>query len=372
MAKVLHIIQGYGGGISSIVKNLILSADPDSLQQDVMSFAYTHGEAFVAELERRGSHCFQMPRPRKQGMKAFRQYVKKVLREGKYDVVHCHSDGWRAFLFRSIAKAEHVPLFCIHAHRASNEPGTLGANPAYIRINQWISRKCADVCFACGREAAEFIYGTANGTITIPNGIDPVRCANAAKVDADSLRASLGVEKDALMLLQVGRIVVQKNYDFTLKIAEELKNRGVCFKILIVGAGDLEEELRKKIQQKSLLDVVVVLGRRSDVYELMAAADAMLLPSLWEGLPTVAVEAQAMGLHSLLSDKITQECDMGLGLVDFLPIDTAASWVDSVCNIRCLPAAAQDECLEELERRAYTAKSSVQRYIDTLARYLQN
>ena len=115
MLKVLHLIQGYGGGISSLVKNLILSADKTQIQQDVMSFAYQDGELFVEELEQRGSGVYIMPRPRKAGYFSFQKYVLKIMREGEYDIVHCHTDGWRSTIFKRLAKKAGISTFCIHA-----------------------------------------------------------------------------------------------------------------------------------------------------------------------------------------------------------------------------------------------------------------
>lgn len=367
MLKILHVIQGCGGGVASLIGNLIGSADKTRVQQDVLSFSYDNGEVFVEQLKQNGSQMFLLPRPRKEGYGAFRSYMLKVLKEGQYDVVHCHTDGWRSILYRSIAKEAGVPLFCIHAHRASNDPGFLGQNRAFIKLNQMISRKNADIPFACGEEAAKFIYGDTDDFVVIPNGIHPQRCREAAQADSQALKASLGI-KDEIVILQVGRLVTQKNHGFTLEIAGELKRRGILFKMLIAGTGGLEQSIREKLEAQGLTDCVQLLGRRNDIYELMAMADVMILPSLYEGLPTVAIEAQAMGLYSLVADTVTAECDMGLGLVRRLPIDSGAEcWAEAIAGHR--PAAPESARIEQaLESNAYTAEASKGRYISALSR----
>lgn len=363
--KILHIIQGYGGGISSIVKNLIMSNDSDVVHQDVMSFTYDQGEAFISELNSIGAKTYLMPRPRKNGFICFCKYVKSVLREGQYDVVHCHSDGWRAAIFCALAKSEHVPTFCIHAHRTSNGSGRIISNKLYIRMEQFFSRCCADVRFTCGQEAAKFIYGTTDGSILIPNGIDPARCRKAAEIDIESYRRAIGVEDHEQFLIQIGRLVVQKNISFSLNLAWALKQCGLPFKLVLVGAGPLEEEIRTKIAEMNLNDQILLLGRRNDVYELMTCADVMILPSLWEGLPTVAVEAQAMGLPCVIADTVTTECDLELGLVRFLPIDDIMPWADEFRKIG-KTSLTLEQRLCVLENNAYTAASSFARYISTL------
>ena len=369
MLKILHLIQGCGGGVASLIGNLVRSADKTAVQQDVMSFTFDNGDVFVEELKRHGSKTFLLPRPRKEGMKAFRDYAVKIMREEKYDVVHCHSDGWRTILYRDLARRAGVPLFCVHAHRASNDPGFLKQNKWLIKLDRWISRKNADVKFACGTDAAKFIYGDVEDYVTIPNGINLRRCEEAAKVDTNALRAGLGIAREQTVILQVGRLVTQKNHGFTVELARELKARGTACTILIAGTGGLEASIRELLAQHGLTDRVILLGRRNDIYELMAMADVMILPSLYEGLPTVAVEAQAMGLRSLIADTITRECDMDLGLTRFLPIDGgAACWADAIEGLEPVERPRRQTIAHVLSEKAYTDSGAVQRYISVLNR----
>lgn len=367
MLKVLHVIQGCGGGVAALIGNLVRSADKSEIAQDVLSFSYENGDAFVEELKKNGSKMFLLPRPRKEGYTAFRQYMLQVLCDGGYDVVHCHSDGWRTILYRDIAKKAGTPLFCTHAHRAANDPGFWKQNRCLLRMNQAISRKNADIMFACGAEAAKFIYGDVEGFVTIPNGINLQRCDAAAQSDKQALRDSLGVKDGETVILQVGRLVTQKNHAFTVQIARELKERGASFKLLIAGTGGLEQNIRQELEEQGLTDCVQLLGHRNDIYQLMAAADVMILPSLYEGLPTVAIEAQAMGLYSLLADTVTAECDMGLGLVRRLPIDRdPACWAEAIAACREVKAPDREQIRETLSANAYTAEASIRRYVTTL------
>ena len=133
-----------------------------------------------------------------------------------------------------------------------------------------------------------------------------------------------------IKIIQVGRLSKVKNHDFTLEIAKELKKRKVIFTILIVGQGPLEDQLKSKVIKEGLENHVLFLGVRSDVTELMSSADFMIMPSLHEGFPVVLVEAQAVGLPSIISDKISSEVDLGLGLVEFLPLSDINEWADKL------------------------------------------
>ena len=113
---------------------------------------------------------------------------------------------------------------------------------------------------------------------------------------------------------------------------------------------------------------MTLLGRRNDIYKLMSMADVMILPSFSEGLPTVAVEAQAMGLYSLISDTVTTECDLGLGLVRYLPIGDADLWADAIVRRPQIPMPDQETILQKLDGRAFTSEGAFRCYLGTLER----
>lgn len=371
MLKVLHVIQGCGGGVASLIGNLVRSADKTRIKQDVLSFSYENGETFVLELEENGGKRFLLPRPRKEGYKAFRSYMLEVLRKGHYDVVHCHTDGWRTILYREITKKAGVPLFCIHAHRASNDPGVLGQSRIFVRLSQAISRKNADIRFACGVEAAKFIFGESDNCVVVPNGISLAHCEQAVTVDIKKKKRELGIPENHIVILQAGRLVTQKNYDFTVEIADELKRRGIRFNLMIAGTGSLEQHIQDKLDELSLSDQVELMGRRDDIYELMAVSDVMILPSLYEGLPTVVVEAQAMGLHSVVADTVTDECDMSLGLVHRVPIDRGVDcWIDAILNSVAAGKPTRNLIEQKLIEREYTDVGAAQTYVDALDRMM--
>lgn len=365
MIKVLHIIQGYGGGISSLVRNLIVASDKSLIQQDVMSFIYENADDFIKCMDDNSAKVFLMPRPRVEGYKNFKNYVLKVLRDGNYDVVHCHSDGWRSTVFRRLSKKAGVKIFCVHAHRTSNNPGFIQNNFLYLKINRYISSRNADIKFACGEEASEFIYGKCEH-VTIPNGIDLDKCSHALRLYRNTIRENLNVLPDEILVFHAGRFVVQKNHDFIIRIAESLRDAGVKFKMLLAGTGDLENQVKTLISDKGLQNYVYLLGRRDDVYKLIYAADCMILPSTSEGLPTVVMESQIMSTPCCVSDKVTSECDFNLGLVNFIPIDSVKPWISAISDIKNIEKPTREEIEETFKKNAYTSKGAAQRYYSTL------
>lgn len=369
MIKVLHIIQAYGGGISTLVKNLIVAADKEQIKQDVISFAYNNAEEYIKTLEENNAQVFLMPRPRIEGYKKFKSYVLEVLKNGEYDVVHCHSDGWRSSIFRKLSKKADVKTFCIHAHRTANNPGFVLNCKPYLLVNRYISKKNADIKFTCGRDAAKFIFGKCEFT-TIPNGIDLDKALKAMSSDKKALRKSLSVKDDEILIFHVGQLVAQKNHQYIIKIAEELRSRGLKFKILLVGSGYLEDKINFMINDKSLVNEVKLIGRRNDIFELINAAQCVILPSTSEGLPTIAMESQIMRTPCFASDCVTDECDLGLGLVKFLRLNSVDNWINAITSADNSEPPETADVVDAFERNAYTSTGSAERYLSTLKRYL--
>lgn len=112
---------------------------------------------------------------------------------------------------------------------------------------------------------------------------------------------------DKFVLGHVGRFAKQKNHEFIVDIFEEVKKNESQAVLMLVGDGELKEQIAEKIKLKGLADSVVFTGVRSDIAALMNAMDVFLFPSLHEGLGIVGIEAQATGLKTFISTGVPEE-----------------------------------------------------------------
>ena len=167
-------------------------------------------------------------------------------------------------------------------------------------------------------------------------------------------RQRLGIE-NKLVVGHVGRFHEAKNHSFLLESFARLHEQQPDSVLLLVGDGELREEIEKKIAELGIGDSVVLTGNRSDVAELMQAMDLLAFPSKWEGLPVTVVEAQAAGLPCLISDKITHDVDLS-PLVHRLPIDIPEAWARAMAE----PASRQD-VRENIASAGFAIGESVQR-----------
>ena len=315
--------------------------DNEEIAFDFVIFDREKEGIFEQPLREKGCRFHCVPRLKGLGLPYIRA-LWRIFREGDYQVVHAHR-GSRSFFVLLTAWAAGVPVRICHSHVAF-EPDKNIIKHLKTMVFKRLCRIFATDLFACGDDAARFMWGTAdaNKVHKLTNAIDTQRFHRALAARKE-LRTSLGVD-DAFVLGTVARIDVQKNPVYLLKIAQAVQQRGMNAVLLMVGSGPMEQEVKEQAHNMGLDGFVRFLGVRRDIPELLAAMDLFLLPSLFEGLPVTLIETQASGLPALVSDRVTREMDQ-VGLIRFLSLDDVSCWADAIENA----------CINE-DRQAYARK----------------
>lgn len=262
-----------------------------------------------------------------------KHYIKKCfkdfLKQNKSEVVHIQSGSLYVLYYLSkLAYKNNVKKVIIHSHCA-------GTSNLKYRLIKHVSDKKIDkyvnVYLACSNLAAEWKFPkeiiNEKKFKIIFNGIN----TNKFKFN-DEIRTEYRNKLNLngyLTLCNVGRLSEQKNQKFLVDICDLLKRKNVKFKCLVVGDGELKNDLIKKVEDKKLTDYIVFLSRRNDIANIMMAADIFLLPSIYEGLAVTTVESQATGLPTLCSSTITKETNL-TDLIKFLPINDANIWANEI------------------------------------------
>lgn len=275
---------------------------------------------------------FSFPRIDRHPLAAMRA-LRRAFRDGGYAAVHAHMTTLSALVLPA-AKAAGVPVRICHAHSSFDRQSDHCFAKAALRPFAAI---CATHRMACGKLAAESLYRKkADEAFILPNAVDLSRfaCAAPAILPQDFSPAALpqgsapaapaqglppALPQNIRLLLFAGRFVPQKNLFFLLDaFAAALPLRPMALALL--GDGPQEEALRAHAKMRGIEKSVLFLPPQ-DPAPWYAAADALVLPSLYEGMPVVAAEAQAAGIACLFSDKVTREADI-CGRAKFLPLDT--------------------------------------------------
>jgi glycosyltransferase EpsF len=240
-------------------------------------------------------------------------------------VVHCHNLTQNPILLLA-AKMAGVKIRISHSHLTTAFSRKTEILMPVIRF--WINT-LATHRLACGNDAGRFLYGKKK-FLVINNAIDIDKflCANPL-----NLQKELGLSKNVKILLHVGRLSGQKNHIYLISIMEKLSKAKKDIVLLCCGSGPDMDKIKRKVSEKGLDNILLLLGSRTDIPQLMKSANLLLLPSLYEGFPVTLVESQASGLYSLVSDTVDKESDLGINLVEFLPIDDVDVWVDEICRL---------------------------------------
>lgn len=330
MIKVLQVgATNVLGGIEIFLHNYYKNIDRNKVKFDFVNMY--DKICFQEEYEENGSRVYNLPNYRIHPFKYIKQ-LKKILKEEKYDVLHFNMNS-AIFLYPLIAaKKANVPVIIAHSHNASSDKGII-KNVLHDFIKHFIPL-FANYFFACSDYAGKWFFSSKvlhrNSFYIINNAIN-VEEFKFNESKRIQVRKDLNIKDDEILIGHVGRFIRQKNHDFLIDIFNQLVITNQKFKLVLIGVGELKQEIEKKVQKLGIDKNVIFLGQRSDTKDLYQAIDIFLLPSLYEGLPLVGIEAQVAGCKCFFSDKITKELKIKNNS-EFLKISDSKEWVRNIID----------------------------------------
>ena len=362
--RVLHAVGNMGiGGIETLIMNVYRNIDRSKVQFDFLIHTPTDGE-YGEEIKKLGGRLYHMPVLRDKLHTYYWRYFeykhalkKFFIEHPEIKIVHGHMTN-TASIYMPIAQKYGKVKCCIaHSHQTEATPGLSGVVTNFLQKNV---EKVATDYFACSEEAAKWIYSPelvkAGKVKVIHNGAD-VEKYHFDSVEHEMLKKKMGYE-GKIVIGNVARFKKQKNHTFLIDIFAEIHKKNDQTVLVLVGQGELEEEMKKKVSRLGLENCVDFLGARNDVPTLLQVFDLFLLPSLFEGLPLVGIEAQAAGLPVVASNTVTPETDI-TGNVTFLPLDLPASeWADKTLDI--CPSFTRKDLTEKVRAAGYDIKQTAQ------------
>lgn len=366
--RVMHVVGGMErAGTETWLMHVLRNIDRDKFQMDFVVHT-DHSCAFDEEIRALGSKV--IPCLNRSNPLAYARNLNRIMRRhGPYDVVHSHVHNYSGYVLW-LARRAKVPMRIAHSHLDTSDFDNAAsyARRLYVSLTKQMVKRNATLGLAASEKAAIALFGEDWATDArwqiLYCGIDlnPF----AATVESATVRAELGIPADAFVMGHVGRFMEQKNHGFLIDIAAEVARREPNTRLLLVGDGLLQEEIRQKIVDKDLADYVIMAGVREDVARLMLGAiDVFVFPSLYEGLGLVLIEAQAAGLPCVISDVIPSEADLDSRLISRLPLATSASeWADVVLTLnRRSPRTDKTEHFLKVKRSDFNIESSMRELV---------
>lgn len=362
--KVLFFVDRMRvGGIQVLLWNLQNHFNHDVIHCDYL--VLDDGEAYEYEemFRSTGANVYKLNGiwlDSPQGYIAYRKAMDQFFKEHHdYVAVHMNASS-KNFMLLYYAKKYGIKKRIVHSHNT----GFQTHNPLKKIVGDIFKipmMKYATDYFACSEIAGEWLFGKNNvrsGKVYImPNAIDLDKFEFKQSV-RNKVRQELGLSENQILIGHVGRFTIQKNHKYLLQIFAKVHQIAPEAVLILVGIGELMNEMKDEAEKLGIADVVRFLGFRNDVNDLTQAMDVFLMPSFYEGFPVTGIEAQASGCPCVFSDTITREAAL---LDDTVFINLSQSpeiWAKIILEL-AKKNMNRSECKQVLKEKGFDIKETV-------------
>lgn len=359
----INVDDLHSGGVFSLVKNVIQHKKSD-IKIDIAAIEKFENLNNIKKLSEYGSSVHYIGYSGNKWKKQVVCYcnLKSLIKEKRYDCVHIHADVANKLLISGLAaKRVGVKKIILHSHAAGVDGNHRGLKLLFHQACRRFLKYIGTDFVACSDLAAQWMFPniSQDKICIINNGVDLDKFRYNIET-REKVRNELGIT-DELLIGHVGRFAYQKNHKYLVEIMKQVKAKKLNARLLLVGEGPDEKKIKSLVTESNLEDSVIFYGTSSKVNELFQAMDVFVLPSHFEGLPIVGVEAQASGLPVIFSDQITKEAKL-IELVRFLPItdDSVYSWVNQIID---LSEKARKDSYFELRKKHFSIYDTIDSFL---------
>ena len=330
-AKNLRILQVLGslnmGGAESRIMDVFRHLDHDKIQFDFLIFQ-DGPQVYEQEAQELGAAVIRRNMPRARTILSHIRELRKVIRAGHYHAVHAHT-SYHSGLVMFAAWLEKIPVRITHA-RTTGTKRDGQTQKLMIWFGKQLIKHFATERFAISDAAGRYLFADRSYTV-LPNAIEVSRYQGLSADEKAKLRLELQLSPSSFVIGQIGRFDPMKNHTFSLHWFSQYRKMHPDAKLVFVGDGLLRKEVESLADELGLRDHLRFTGIRKDAAKLIQSFDIILLPSIFEGLAGVVLEAQAAGIPSVISDTVPTEADFGLDLVRRCSLTAGfEDWSDAV------------------------------------------
>lgn len=310
------------GGVETFLMNYYRNIDKNVIQMDFVS--KFDKICFEDEIRKNGGKIYKIDSEKKHPIKHFKE-MKRIIKDNHYDIVHINMRSVANPLPILAANACKVKHIIVHSHNSNTPAGII--RKLMDKINRPFLNLATDY-WACSKLAGKWMFGRKRDFKVINNAV--VLEKYSLNMDVrEKIRQELNVS-DKLLIGHIGRFSYQKNHDFLINVFFELQKNMTNVQLLLIGEGELSDPIKNKAKKLGISDKIIFLGTTNKIEEYLQAMDLFVLPSRFEGLPVVGIEAQASGTYCLFSNNITKELDLTNNNI-FLKLDVRL-WKEKMMN----------------------------------------
>lgn len=328
MIRILHVVNDmHRAGLETMLMNYYRNIDRTKIQFDFLTHRPNKSD-YDDEIISMGGRVYYAPRLYPQNYMKYFKWMKQFFEEHpEYKIMHSHIDSM-SYLPLLAAKKAGIPVRIAHSHNTSIDRDFKYPLKQYFRFK---IKSVANTYFACGKEAGEFLFGNEEFTI-IPNAVEAEKFYYDENLRIRK-RKELGLTNE-FVIGHIGRMSYQKNHKFLIEIFNDVIKLDPNTVLLLIGVGEKEDEIKQQVRNLGLHEKVFFLGSRNDVSELYQAMDVFVLPSFFEGIPVVGVEAQFANLPCFFSSKTPCEVKFN-NKSQFLSLDISSEkWAEQIVQTK--------------------------------------
>ena len=324
--KIVNIISKLVyGGTESVLLNYYSNMDLSKYEISIITMGAINDEV-IKRFEDLGIHVFIVGdwehNPLKVGKK-----ILKILRKGNFNIIHSHLSHTN-FYFMILGCIARIKIRISHSHLIYIDK-TLKDKIKH-KIYKLLIKIFSTNYMACSEAAAIDLYGTTKNVYILKNAIDLKKFTPNSNI-RNEYRNLLKYKDNEIVICNIGRMEEQKNQLFLVDIFNELVKINTHYRLLMIGAGSLEERIKSRISNYKLEKKVQILSSRDDINKILQATDIFLLPSFYEGLGIVLIEAQAAGLICFTSKSVVPQEAKVTNLLHFISLDKSCkAWAKDI------------------------------------------
>ncbi|MGL5973233.1 MAG: glycosyltransferase [Oscillospiraceae bacterium] len=355
------------GGAESRTMDIFREIDKTEIMFDFME-TKAGEHHFSKEIVSLGGKIYTVSNPRH-----FLRHIKDMnkLFKGpcKDHIVHTHLSQYSG-LIALVAKMSGIKTVVVHSRTANDKNMKTIKRRIYKKIMQFFIKVFADARITCGTEAGYYLFGKKEiekgRVIYLPNAIN-LSLYEDIQLDKSEIKESLNINKEAIVLGHIGRFNDVKNHNFLIKVFFEYNKTNKNSYLILIGDGDLFNDIKKQVEGLGISKNVIFLGVRNDINIITHIFDIFILPSFYEGVPGVVIEAQACGVPCLISSTITKDLITGTESIYYKSLEEDAyKWANKIDEILktkdSLKTKGQHiKCLKE---KSFDVKATSQKLYD--------
>lgn len=352
---ILHVgIDSHLGGIETYLKKIATYINKEKYQFDFLTYEGTE-PCYYKELKELGCN-FYFIHARKQNYFKNIKDLNQLFKYNKFDIVHCHLNSL-SYITHCLIALKYNCKVIIHSRNA----GCLRSIKSKIlhKINSYRLSKLNVTRVAVSDLAGKWMFKN-NDFLVLNNGLD-VSKYEFSEENRREIRKELKLDDETEVILHVGAFRKQKNHELIIKIFKEYQSLHNNSILVLVGDGELKQNIYNNIKEENLLKKCMFIDQRNDIYKFLSAADKFIFPSFYEGFPNALIEAETSGLMCVVSDSITSQAIIdGIAYKNSIN-NSISSWVELLEKEKI---SDRHSCAELIKKNKFDIKDEIERLED--------